>query len=70
MVVDSLTIIGVAFGISPTWLGLTLLSWGNSWEDTSSNQEMTRLGFAEMAITACMASPIFNTLFGLGIPTL
>jgi|LauGreDrversion4_2_1035121.scaffolds.fasta_scaffold1208121_1 hypothetical protein len=23
-----------------------------------------------MAITACMASPIFNTLFGLGIPTL
>ena len=21
-----------------------------------------------MAITACMASPIFNTLFGLGIP--
>ena len=23
-----------------------------------------------MAITACMASPIFNTLFGLGIPTM
>lgn len=70
MVVDSLNIIGVAVGISPTWLGLTLLSWGCCWEDTSANQEMARLGFAEMAITACMASPIFNTLFGLGIPTL
>jgi Ca2+/Na+ antiporter len=31
---------------------------------------MTRKGFGEMAITACMASPIFNTLFGLGLPVL
>jgi Ca2+/Na+ antiporter len=42
MVVDSLNIIGLALEISPTWLGLTFLSWGNSWEDTSANQEMTR----------------------------
>jgi len=47
-----------------------LLSWGNSWEDTSANAAMTRKGFGEMAITACMASPIFNTLFGLGLPVL
>lgn len=31
---------------------------------------MTRKGFGEMAITACMASPIFNTLFGIGLPVL
>ena len=31
---------------------------------------MTRRGFGEMAITACMAAPIFNTLFGLGVPIL
>lgn len=47
-----------------------MLSWGNSWEDTSANAAMTRKGFGEMAITACMASPIFNTLFGLGLPIL
>ena len=31
---------------------------------------MTRKGFGEMAITACMASPIFNSLFGIGLPVL
>ena len=68
LVVDALSIIGFSLGINHTWLGLTLLSWGNSWEDTSANAAMTRKGFGEMAITACMASPIFNTLFGLGLP--
>ena len=47
-----------------------MLPWGNSWEDTSANAAMTRKGFGEMAITACMASPIFNSLFGVGLPVL
>jgi Ca2+/Na+ antiporter len=28
---------------------------------------MTRRGFGEMAITGCMAGPVFNVLVGLGV---
>jgi Ca2+/Na+ antiporter len=31
---------------------------------------MTKKGFGEMAITGCMAGPVFNVLMGLGLSTL
>lgn len=46
-------------------LGLTVLAWGNSIGDFSTNMAMTRKGLANMALTACYAGPVFNLLVRL-----
>lgn len=43
-------------------LGLTVLAWGNSIGDFSTNMAMARKGLANMALTACYAGPVFNLL--------
>ena len=43
-------------------LGLTVLAWGNSIGDMSTNLAMARKGLANMAMTACYAGPVFNLL--------
>jgi sodium/potassium/calcium exchanger 6 len=43
-------------------LGLTVLAWGNSVGDMSTNCAMARKGLANMAMTACYAGPVFNLL--------
>lgn len=43
-------------------LGLTVLAWGNSVGDMSTNMAMARKGLANMAMTACYAGPVFNLL--------
>ena len=45
-------------------LGLTVLAWGNSVGDMSTNMAMARKGLANMAMTACYAGPVFNLLVG------
>jgi sodium/potassium/calcium exchanger 6 len=68
-VVDLLSILGVMLNIPKTLLGLTLLAWGNCLGDMNANVAMTKKGFGEMAITGCMAGPVFNVLMGLGLST-
>ena len=48
-------------------LGLTVLAWGNSVGDLSTNLAMAKKGLANMALTACFAGPVFNMLVGLGV---
>ena len=48
-------------------LGLTVLSWGNSIGDAFASIAISRKGFGEMAITGCIAGPVFNLLLGLGL---
>ena len=43
-------------------LGLTVLAWGNSIGDFSTNMAMAKKGLANMALTACYAGPVFNLL--------
>lgn len=64
--VGLLGLLGAAMRVDHTVLGLTVLAWGNSVGDLSSNLAMARRGLSNMAITACFAGPLFNTLVGMG----
>jgi Ca2+/Na+ antiporter len=66
IVVDLLAVLGIMTNLPKSLLGLTLLAWGNCMGDLSADVAMTRKGFGEMAITGCMAGPIFNILCGVG----
>ena len=70
IMIDMLKILGLLTGLPTTFLGLTVLSWGNSIGDFMANTSIARKGFVEMAMTGCFASPLFNILLGLGISTL
>lgn len=65
--IDLLEILGFVLEVPPSVLGLTLLAWGNCLGDLSADVAMTKKGFGEMAITGCMAGPIFNVLMGVGV---
>lgn len=67
IVIDLLEILGYILQVEPQVLGLTLLAWGNCLGDLNANVAMTKKGFGEMAVTGCMAGPIFNILMGLGV---
>lgn len=67
VVIDILEIIGIIIHVPKSVLGLTLLAWGNCLGDMSADVAMTKKGFGEMAITGCMAGPVFNILMGLGL---
>jgi len=69
IVVDLLAMIGLMIDLPKSFLGLTLLAWGNCMGDLNADVAMTKKGFGEMAITGCLAGPIFNILVGLGIST-
>lgn len=66
-VVSLLHFFGLLLGVNKAILGLTVLAWGNSIGDLSTNMAMARKGFANMAITACFAGPMFNMLVGLSL---
>ena len=70
IIVDLLVVFELISGVSAALLGLTVLSWGNSVGDTFASVAISRKGFGEMALTGCIAAPIFNILLGIGITTI
>lgn len=65
--VTCLADIGDVYSISPAYLGLTVLAWGNSIGDLFSNTSVAKQGLGEMAIAGCYGGPVFNILIGLGL---
>jgi Ca2+/Na+ antiporter len=66
ILVDTLGIIGLMFGIDSAFLGITVLAWGNSVGDMVANIGVAKRGMAKMAIVGCFAGPLFNLCIGLG----
>lgn len=67
-IVVLLQAVGVAFNLSESILGLTILAWGNCLLDFLSNLAVARKGFPRMGIAACFGAPFLTLLLGVGIP--
>ena len=67
VLVDLLKTIGVILDISSDFLGMTLLSFGNSSPDLALNCALAKAGYGEMGLAGSIAGPLFNLLIGLGM---
>ena len=66
-VVALLQALSTMFGLSPTIMGLTVLSWGNCVGDFVADMTVSRQGYPEMGIAATYGGPLFNLLIGMGV---
>ncbi|KAJ3273718.1 hypothetical protein HDV01_003997 [Terramyces sp. JEL0728] len=62
--------IGLLSGIRNSVLGLTLFAFGNCIGELVTNMSIASYGLQTMAITACIAGPLLNTILGIGISSL
>ncbi|KAJ1957213.1 hypothetical protein GGI12_005088 [Dipsacomyces acuminosporus] len=58
--------LGVIMSISEEVLGLTIVGFGNSLGDLATNLTLARMGYPNMAISACFGGPMLNLLLGIG----
>jgi Ca2+/Na+ antiporter len=56
--------------ISASFIGLTIMSWGNNAPDLFSVASAMSKGMTDLALNAAIASEIHNILLGLGLPWL
>ncbi|KAK3840475.1 MAG: Sodium/calcium exchanger protein-domain-containing protein [Linnemannia elongata] len=66
-VVGILQAVGLILEVSDAILGLTVFAMGNSLGDLVSNITIAKMGFPQMAFSACFGGPLLNMLLGLGI---
>ena len=70
IVIDLLTTIANLMNIPDIFLGMTILTYGNSTPDLILNLSFVKLGYGQMALSGSIAGPLFNILIGLGLPLL
>lgn len=66
ILIDLLKAIGLLLNIPDTFLGMTVLTFGNSVTDLALNISLVKGGYGEMALAGSLAGPVFNLLVGLG----
>ncbi|CAL2042458.1 unnamed protein product [Caenorhabditis brenneri] len=67
-IINVITMIGVATGVSQEILGLTIMAWSNCIGDVVSDVAVVKQGFPKMAMAAAIGGPLFNLLIGFGLP--
>jgi len=67
LVVDSATAIAESFGLSPTFIGLTIVAMGTSLPELVTSVVAARKGEADMALGNVIGSNLFNILLVLGL---
>jgi len=70
LAVDFLETFGTITHMSPTYLAVTLLAWGNSFGDLFADTAVSRLGDFETAAFACTVGPIQNHFATVGVSLL
>lgn len=70
ILVSLLMTIANLMNIPDSFLGMTILTYGNSVPDLMLNLSLVKLGYGEMALSGSIAGPLFNLLMGLGLPLL
>lgn len=68
ILIDLLITISHLMNIPESFLGITILTYGNSIPDLMLNLSLVKSGYGEMALSGSIAGPLFNLLIGLGIP--
>ena len=68
ILIELLIAISTLINIPDSFLGITLLAYGNSMPDLMLNVSLVKLGYGEMALSGSIAGPLFNILIGLGLP--
>ena len=60
--------ISTIININEYFLGMTILTYGNSISDLMLNLSLVSSGYSQMALSGSISGPLFNLLVGLGIP--
>ena len=68
LLISLLMAISTIININKYFLGMTILTYGNSISDLMLNLSLVNLGYSEMALSGSISGPLFNLLVGLGIP--
>ncbi|EAS00353.2 sodium calcium exchanger protein (macronuclear) [Tetrahymena thermophila SB210] len=66
ILIDFIQFFQILSGINQTFLGLTLLAYGNSSGDFFTNTQLSKMGYGVMAMTGCFAGQGFNLYIGFG----
>ena len=67
VVMDMLNFVQAISGLSNIFLGITLLSLGNSLNDLFVNSELAKQGYTTMAFTGLFSGQMMNLLLGFGL---
>ena len=68
ILIEIIIALSILINIPDSFLGITLLTYGNSLPDLMLNLSLVKLGYGEMALSGSIAGPLFNLLIGLGLP--
>ena len=68
ILIELIITISKLINIPDSFLGITLLTYGNSLPDVMLNLSLVKIGYGEMALSGSIAGPLFNLLIGLGLP--